>query len=758
MRKKLIARTAKLLTESKRGHKGKGVAITYEHIPKDLDERNHGSIYAVINITTPSHEAEEVTELIIDAFHGEYYQDLSRDPLTSFEAALSKVNEELGEITHQGNINWLKNLNAILAVLSDSTLHVTKAGKTEAYLYRGSKSSHVSEGLGGDTVNPLRTFINIASGEMAEGDKVAIITPGVLFHLSKDELQSYVQEFQPRVAISHLADLLEGTSNEVSPNAILILEAITPEGASNETIEEQPDEVWISEPNKPVQNAVDASAPFLKKIWLVLAASWLGLVALTQDKVIPVLSASYGGWADMIGDFRNPNKPPKRPKEKILVETDESLSIIDKRAENFEDLKVNESEDPLANMPKKSTGQEIYIKESQQKPKWLKLEKVNFSFAQKFGNNLNKASKKLLRNRKNILVVTVLLVLVLGGSIFVVWKNKNNNEDVKLARASLTEAQSKYEVGQNALAGGENKSAADSLNQAQSIAEGLIKNKTVGDDASTLLEKIKAALNKAEGVVLVNPAVFADTKNIAGNNSFGPYLIGTSLYLINKDNGSIASVSTKSGEVSSSLDSPKISGKILAATAVTRRDVLVFITDQGNIYEFDTVDNKVTEQDTSGDIEKPVAMTSFSTNIYTLDSVNGKVYKRLKTSTGYGRRTEYITDSSDVKDSASIATDSSIYALLNNGSLVKYLAGKKQDFGLNNMPFSLTKPGTVFALEDLKNIYITDPQGKRIVVFDDTGRFVNQLVSDKFNNIAGVYVIDKTGYVNAEGKLYKISF
>jgi hypothetical protein len=136
MPKKLIARTAKLLTESKRGHRGKGVAVTYEHIPRDVDERNHGSIYAVINVNAPTGEAEEITELITDAFHGEYYQDLSRDPLTSFETALSKVNEELGEATHAGNTSWLKNLNAILAVLSGTTLHITKAGSAEAYLYR----------------------------------------------------------------------------------------------------------------------------------------------------------------------------------------------------------------------------------------------------------------------------------------------------------------------------------------------------------------------------------------------------------------------------------------------------------------------------------------------------------------------------------------------------------------------------------------------------------------------------------------------
>ncbi len=144
MQKKLIARTAKLLSESKRSRRHQGIAIAYEHIPSDIDERNHGTIYALVNVNAPAASAEEVAELIIDAFHGEYYQDPSKDPLASFETALARVNEELAEITHNGNIHWLNNLNAILAVHTGDTIHLTQTGKAEAYLYRNGKASHIT--------------------------------------------------------------------------------------------------------------------------------------------------------------------------------------------------------------------------------------------------------------------------------------------------------------------------------------------------------------------------------------------------------------------------------------------------------------------------------------------------------------------------------------------------------------------------------------------------------------------------------------
>ncbi|MDD5692858.1 MAG: hypothetical protein PHU86_00005 [Patescibacteria group bacterium] len=753
MSKKLIVRTAKLLTESKRGSRSKGVAITYEHIPQDVEERNHGSIYAVININAPNGDAQEITELILDAFHGEYYQDLSRDPLSSFETALAKVNEELGEATQQGNTSWLKNLNAILAVLSGTTLHITKAGKTEAYLYRGEKSSFISDDLGGDTVNPLRTFINVASGELQENDKVVIATPGVFFHISKDELQKYVLEFQPKVAISHLADLVEGTSSEVSPNAILILEAITPEVASNETLEEQPDEVWISEPNKPVQNAIDTSAPFIKKVFSILTFSWLGVIALVQDFVIPPILFGYHQTGKLITNFRSQNGAKKKPKEKVLVETEES--IVPK--EDLDDLAIKESDESIFEKPKKATSQEIFIKESDHKPKWLKLEKVDFSVAKNFGHKLKKTSSKLTTKRKNLLIIAIIVLVLVGAGVFLTWRGKDNNKNLKQAQASLTEVQSKYDIGKSALASGEKQKAAEALRSAETIANSLVNNKNVGGNAKNLLAKIETSLDQAEGVVRINPNSFSDAKNIVGSNPFGPYLIAQTLYLVNKDNASVAAISSASGEVSTAIDKPQVDGKIIAATAVSRRSVLVLFTEKSSVYEFDTKELKMAKQDMAGDVEKSTALTSYLTNIYSLDGVNGIVYKRLKTSTGYAKRTNYITDGSNVKGGAGLATDSSIYILENDGQVVKYLAGKKQNFTITDLPFTLSNPNTIFANEGVNGLYITDPAKKRVVILDANGKFVSQQISDKFNNLSGVYVVGSTLYVSADGQLYKLT-
>lgn len=745
MHRKLIARTAKLQSESKKSRRNQGIAVSYEHIPNDIDERNHGAIYAVVNINAASDKAEEVGELIIDTFHGEFYQDLGRDPMSSFEAALGRVNEELTEVTHQGNTAWLGNLHAVLAVLAGDTFHITQTGKAEAYLYRAGRSSHITHDLAGDNVNPLRTFINVASGELLEGDKVAIATPGVFFHVSKDELQKYIQEFQPKVAISHLADLLEDNSGEIHPNSILILEAITPEAASEETVPELDDEIWITEPTKPVQTAIEASAPFAKKALFYTKKAFSAASFFLTQKAWPKLKE----WSrDAVDIARSIAK-----KDTVIEKTSEAI-VSDGGKTNLDDLTINEKANEfVAETPKSPNA--IYIKETSSKPRLLN---IDFSSARSLRDRFGKITKKFGRNRRMVLVSAVVLVLVLAIGIFSAWKIRTNAENQKLAEATLTEATSKYDIAQTKLSSGDKQQAAETLRNALALAESLNKNAKLKNQANDLSTKIRSSLDTAEDVIRAGATSLADASQITGANTFGPFLVGTNLYLISKDNGSIASISVSGGEASRVLDKPNIEGKITSATSVPVRSVLVLFTDAGKIYEFDTKDIKLNQQTVEGSFEKSIALASFSTNVYSLDG-SGKIYKRLKTSSGYGARSEYIVDGSTASNAVSMAIDSNIYTAKSNGEIIKYLGGKKQTYAISGLPITLGKVNQVFANENTRGLYELEGDASRIIRYDSNGAFLSQYVSDNYKNATGIYVDDanRALYVVSGGKIYKTS-
>lgn len=743
MRKKLIARTAKLLSESRKNRRHQGVAVAYEHIPKDIDERKHGAIYAVVNVKAPAAMAEEVGEVIVDTFHSEYYQDLNRDPVASFEAVLTRVNEELAEITHQGNTAWLGNLHAVLAVISDDTIHLTRTGKAEAYLYRGGRAGHATEGIEGDNINPLRTFAYTGSAELLEGDKMAIATPGVFYHVSKDELQKYVQEFQPKVAISHLADLLEDKSGEVHPNSILIIEAITPEAASEETIPDLEDEIWITESAKPVQTAIEAGTPFVKKSYTYGKKGFAGIMAFLTLTLWPKVTEIY---ADAIDIARNLAK-----KEKVIVPTKESI-VSEGGKVDPDDIMINENTNDLVST-KQTSPNSIYIKETTTKPKMLN---IDFSTARGFAGKFAGITRKLGKNRKAVLAAAVGAVLILGFGIFGAWRIQENAENQKLAEASYTEATSKYEIAQTQISSGNKSQAAETLRNALVLTSALAKNAKMKDQAGALTVKIQSSLDIAEGITRPKVDTLADASQIVGNDSYGPYLIGTNLYLIGKSDASIASISTNGGEVSRVLDKPNLEGKVISATAMPVRSVLVLMTDAGKIYEFDTKDVKLNQQTVSGEFEKSIALASFSTNIYSLDS-NGNVYKRMKNSSGYSARTEYITDGSLALGAVSIAIDSSLYAMKPNGEVTKYLGGKKQDYTTTGLPITVTKASQVFTNEDTRGLYELESDSARVIRFDAKGVFTIQYVSDSFRGATGQLVNEETKllYVVSGGKIYK---
>jgi hypothetical protein len=346
--------------------------------------------------------------------------------------------------------------------------------------------------------------------------------------------------------------------------------------------------------------------------------------------------------------------------------------------------------------------------------------------------------------------------LLLSAGVFGYWRVRENAENQRLAEATLTEATSKYEIGLTQISSGDKIGAAESLRDALSLTESLSNNTGLQTRTSDLTAKIKNSLDIAEGVIRADAANLADASQIVGDDAYGPYLIGTSLYLISKSDASIASISTNGGEVSRVLDKPSIDGRITAATAVPVRSVLVFMTDQGKIYEFDTKDVRLNQQTVAGEFEQPIAMASFSTNIYSLDN-SGNIYKRLKNSSGYGTRTLYITDGSVASGAVSLAIDSNIYAMKSSGEVIKYLGGKKQDYNISSLPFTVSKASFVFTDEDTSGVYVLEGDAAKVVRFDNKGVFINQYVSDNFRSASGMYIDDanKLLYVSSGGKIYK---
>ncbi len=108
-------------------------------------------------------------------------------------------------------------IHAVVALLdAHGTLHVSHAGRGEAYLVRGSTTSQITEFTRG---KPLSVFVHISSGALEEGDSVVFSTQRLLRTLTPAQLAGLMSEDGDE-AIDDIAAALE-SERETAALALL---------------------------------------------------------------------------------------------------------------------------------------------------------------------------------------------------------------------------------------------------------------------------------------------------------------------------------------------------------------------------------------------------------------------------------------------------------------------------------------------------------------------------------------------------------
>jgi hypothetical protein len=749
MGKKLVSKTAKVLSETKKSKDKEAVAIAYEHIPRNPEEQAHGSLYAVIEVEDSGGHAEEIAESIIDALHKEYYEDLTKDSLSAFESSLAKINEELAERSSEGQINWLGKLNAVLGVLSESTLHLTQTGKAEAYLYRGEHEMHITEDLSGDSVNPLRTFINVASGDLTEKDRVAMVTPGVFYKISKSELKKYATEGSPKMAIEDLSQVLAGENGTALPNALMLLEMLSPESFAVEPEPEVATEAWVKEEKKPLEEVSDKSLHGAAKAIDFIGKATAGASAFITTKAFPAIKTGAG---KVMKGFKK-----DADAENIIIDSEEKVSPL-KEPEISDSLEV-ETETSILEGPLEETPRENEIRIKEQKPSRLSLERFNFSGLGKYKERFSAGAKKIRIPGGKFSMVYLIIGIVLAGALLgYLFVNNNNKKQLTAAENTYKQAVEKYDQAVSEIGAGQRSQAILDLATAEKLANDVKNTKFKNAEADKLLTDISTAKDRAMGIIKNTATVFAD---FGKGNLGGLFSDGTVFYGVSYENGSVYVLDPKAKTVGTIVENPGIEGKILFSNLVVKRKVIVLYTDQKTLYEIDLATKKASKQSVSGGLEDAVAMASYGTNIYLLSPVDNQIYKHTKTTSGYGQKTKYIAtaESAEVTNAISLGIDSDVYTVSSDGFLKKYTAGKRQTYNVNGLPENITSPSSIYVDADVSGVYVT-AQGNRVIKIDDKQNFVAQYITDEVSDIKGVVVDDDTStiFMLSGGKIYSASF
>lgn len=751
MGNKLVTKTAKVLSETKKSKDKEAVAIAYEHIPRNPAEQNHGSLYGIIELEDSSGKAEEIAEGIIAALHQEFYEDTSREPLASFEAALAKINEDLADRSGEGQINWLGKLNAVLAVLSGNTIHLTQAGKAEAYLYRGEHSMHITEDLSGDNVNPLRTFINVASGDLAENDKLIFVTPGVFYKLSKSELKNYIQSNTPKIAVENISKLLSGESGTVLPNAVLVIEMISPETYALEPEPQIPTETWVKEEGKPIEVVSQKSIKGATKVFDILGKAARGTSTFISAKAFPMVKTGAVKISGKIKDFRKESRA-----ESVILASEEKLESTDKpELDDIYDLDDNHVLEPDYDTQK--FEKEIRIKE-EAKPKMISLERFNFSAFKGGGRGFKNITQKIRipRGRNSIIYLIAGIVLILGLFGFLTVRSMERKSQTE-AQNIYNQAKEKFDAAVEEINSGNRVLAIEDLETAEKLANDAKNTKYKKADAEKLLAQIAATKDKAVGLVKNTARLFLDPEKGTLDGFFSD---GTLLYAVSYKSGSVYSIDPKAKTIATIVENPNISASIKFGTLVSTRDTLVLYTQDKNVYEVDLVSKKVTKQFISGTWEDAADMASYFTNIYLLSPKNNQIYKHLKFAGGYTQKTDYVQNPSagELTSAVGIGIDSDVYVTDASGQVTKYTVGKKVPYSISGLPEEPTGIRKVYADSAVRGLYLLSID--KIYRIDGNARYTGQYQSDNVKDIKNIYVSDDSRmiFILSEGKIYALGF
>ena len=175
----------------------------FHYLPENVAHESLGMLLGVFEIGDRSESSAYIVNFLASVAKKEYFSQPKRGVSESLEATLHKINRALAEVVKQGNTEWLGTLQGAVCVVNQGTLHFSVTGDGHVILIRNEFLSIVSEGLSPEdaALHPLKTFAEISSGRLQDGDTVIISTPEIFDVLTPADIERASKHF-PRERLS----------------------------------------------------------------------------------------------------------------------------------------------------------------------------------------------------------------------------------------------------------------------------------------------------------------------------------------------------------------------------------------------------------------------------------------------------------------------------------------------------------------------------------------------------------------------------
>lgn len=713
---------------------------TFIYEPENINEKPLGNLYMVGEIELPTkskqHNSSYLINLIASIIKREYYANPKRPPLESIESALNKANFALSDFTENGNVDWMHHLHFIIATIANNELHLTQTGYAKSLLLREEEITDISKTLPTKekTLNPLKTFLHVASGAIEPNDKIIFATPELFNILSIEKLRRIIILGDTEGNIKEIQKLIEESDTSSALGIIMIetpiiayeskiirqgIETVIIESKEKrlnlqDIIKEEPTEQEQEQEQEITPTQPEASTIFLKTIKELGGKSY----TLIKKYSIPALKSLKEKTIQL----------SQKAKQKVKKETP-SLDKI-RQEINIEDTSEIAENKPATNNFEKSNKLALF--------------------------ELIKKVKKAPQKTRIFIALTSVIIFVFFISTYISSRNKQKAELAKKTEIEeiINNTQNKITDAQNSLPANNHNMTSELLADATSLITKLrTKDSTTYsatiDEFTQQIQSIDDKLNKLTVIknAEVVGSILADAqKCVKIENTFYCYgMSQNSLYKLT-DEGKMTMMdlgiqNTEQFEAISSIE-----------------HLLILLTKKPSIVVFNTTNSTANVIDLDNTSDPIIGMVSYLKYLYLLSSKN-EIIKVSGATTGNITTSNWIKENINQEFFAnSISIDGDVYITNTDGSISKFTQGSFIENFHINIANNLNSP-EIFTNAGLSNLYLLDKTLQKIIISDKKGNLIQQLQIAELDNIKNIIVEnDNTIYILNKDKIYRVNF
>jgi len=702
-----------------------------------------GKLFALIEIESKRADDLKMVNFLLNTINHDYYQNekiIMRERVSTlkvehiFESALVKTNKKLAEFLQAEKINLNpRGVNITIGVVYQDALHFTNLGKNKALLiYRQRSntketkykltdiSAKTSINAAGRQINLMKLFSNVISGAIPPGGYFIFTSETLPEYLSTKQMIDIITNLPPASAVEQIKNTLTKINAYVPFLAIIIKNTIGSDKL---------------EPRRQL-NALPTTQASIASLNIVEEK--------TEKLLTPSGLINFGKWRTNLTKVATriwAKSPQSAGHNKLLFLKDK---ILTKKRPSW-----------LSGKKFWRIGQDavlyflnivIYLfklitDKEKLKTSWQTgRQKIDQTIVntQQSTNRLIIWFKRLERRNKILLAVGLaclgLLVINLGWSIY---QNQQSKKQI-VYNDLVQQVEQKQNQIDASLLYGNNEGAKKLLNEIKTLLASLPQNTAAEQEQLAKLQaKNQVQTEKISRIIRVDsPIELANFINL--NSQAKPtniILAKGKIYAADAEQKSIYSLEIANNLITAIADiSQSIKGLNYPSLD---KDNNIYYKNSTNIIKLAIASESLVSLavEYSGDWQQCIDIKMFNNRLYCLAPTNNQIIRFNKAMDKFTSPANWLNNNIDLTSAISMDIDGRIYVLKNNGELMKFLKGAQEDFNLEPIEPALSQANKILVSPEKKFVYLLDTANQRLIVFDKTGKFINQYTSAKFNDL-----------------------